>query len=726
MGKKKTDLSMDLVPSDRMVNTRTDPITSMYMSEDYALLKQAEDRIEASYSYFREIYNTSRNDVDFVYGEQWEARVLAERINRPTLTLNLLPQFINQVLGTAKKTKFSIHINQLSGKNDEIVDPSSTNNYSKTQIMEGIVRDIEDRSKAPDAYCDAYQHALEGGFGFLFVKTTANPDDPFNIELQIEHIRDRWSVYMDPLSIRRDFNDARYCAKTYEIEIAEFRVKWPDSKIDDYINSDRRRSSREGGGFFKGTESVVQVLDYWWKEPMVRTALELEMSAGAGVGDRIVVYEDEVEDTLDDLLDEGYEITQKKKVNTYRIKYMRCSRDEILDGPYNWPSKYLPIIPVIGRSIDLAEKTHWVGMFRYAHDAQLMYNYWASAATEKVSLAPKTPFIVGASQIAGHENDWAGINKNNKPYIVYNDDDETSQRPERSSTVAMATGELTMLDVTRGSLQEVVGLHDANLGKQTNEVSGVAIEGRKAQGETGTYDFIDSLVKSVTRVGEVCVDMVPRVYHNQHARRLIMPDDTQIIFNLNFMAVDKETGREFRINNLAYSRYSCRVTVGANEKTQRQEFVALMMEWGRSDPEGFRQIRHLIFEVIDAPNGRALAEVMKRLAPPETLSEEERKKLPPQEPTIDQQISQLQAQAEMKKAEAEIVKAESDVKIAEMKMKAEEAALQFEIEKGLNRGEDQKDKMSKKEDPQAQDMMMSPEVIAQIEKIVAKTLANIN
>ena len=82
-------------------------------------------------------------------------------------------------------------------------------------------------------------------------------------------------------------------------------------------------------------------------------------------------------------------------------------------------------------------------------------------------------------------------------------------------------------------LQDTIGVHDASIGKRSNEVSGVALQERQERGDLGTYDFIDNLAKAVVRVGEILVDMIPRCYTTDYVRRVILPDDSEIMVDLN-------------------------------------------------------------------------------------------------------------------------------------------------------------------------------------------------
>lgn len=720
------DLTEDPVPSDEPINVRE--ADDEDEDDDHeSLLEEMRDRMNVAWDYWNPIYQTSKDDVDFAYREQWPEQARQSRQNRPMLTMNMIPEYINQVTGQARKSKFAVKIRQLSGKNDTLVSSSGLTKYSKAQVMEGLIRDIEQRSKAAKVYCRSLQHALEGGIGWLQIRTHRPDDDPFNIELRVEHVRDRYSVCMDPFAELEDYSDARYVGIGVDIPEEEFRARWPDIPASGWRPDYPQKRSNEGN-YWSGRDQFVRVIDYYWKEAMERTVVEYVHNNPEGtMFDRMVLYKDEVESIADELKEQGYEIAQEKTIDGCKVKYARCIWGHVLNGPYDWPSTKLPIIPVTGRRVNLDNEDAYVSLTRFAKDPQRFYNYWVSAATERVSLIPKAPYLLTGDQIKGHEAMWDRHQTENQPYLLYNGPDSAegvNTVPQRQEAATMPSAELQLLSVCRQSLQDAVGVHDANLGKRSNEVSGTALAERQEQGQNTTFDFIDNLATAIQMVGETLADMVPKVYKNNVARKIILPDDSTAEIWLNHVIMDEETGKEFKICSLDHARYSCAVSIGPTSATQREQFVKMMMEWGRADPESFAMFRDIIVENMDLPNGKVLADRMKMTVPRQFLSEEEQQKIPPPEPTPEQQLEQMQLQVEQMKAQAMMAKAESDMKVAELRVQADQARTQFEVEKGLNKQEDDIDKAAEGEEEE--DTVTKEEVERLVEAAVKRAIAQQN
>lgn len=715
------DLTKEPLPSDAPVDTKSKEGEESFTPEEQ-LLRQTNARLEHGWSWWDKIYLTGREDVRFCYEDQWPDYAKAGRKNRPMLTMNMLPEFVNQVVGQARQAKFGIQIQQLSGKNDLMADASGKSNYQRSQVMEGLIRDIEMRSKAHHEYCRGLQHAVEAAVGWLMIYTMQPVDDPFNIELRIRHLKHRWSALIDPNAEKEDFSDAEWCSNAADIPKDEFLERWPDVPPASFSGggSASGRNRSQSGSYWQGAEESVRATDFWWREPMQREALELVSREDET--SRLVLYKDEFEPVLDELKDEGYEVQRSEKVDSFRVKYMRCIYNHILEGPHDWPSSMLPLIPVLGRKVNLDRFDTYIGLLRYAHDPQRMFNFWASAATERVALSPRNPYIAPASAIRGHEQKWENMYTNNEPVLLYEYEPDMPP-PRREPPATMPAAELQLLGQSRSTLQDTIGMHEAALGQRSNETSGVAIQRRQQAGHSSTFEFLDNTAMAITRVGEVLVDMIPRIYTANQARRIVMPDDSTVMIHLNHEIEDRQTGKKFKINSLDFARYACRVTLGPATTTQREEFVELMMEWGRSDPEGFRVVKDLVVANMDFPMAREIAARLRVQVPRHMLSPEEQEKLPPEEPTPAQELAMLQAKAEQAKAEADMATAQSNVRIAELRVQSEQLRLEFEKEKGLNKQEDQAEVQRAKLENAGDDGEMSPAMMSTIKRMVAEAVA---
>ena len=78
----------------------------------------------------------------------------------------------------------------------------------------------------------------------------------------------------------------------------------------------------------------------------------------------------------------------------------------MLEGPNEWPGRYIPIFPVIGSETALESKVVRSGLIRFSRDPQQLYNFWRSAAAEAIALAPRAPFLATPAMIAKFKGQW--------------------------------------------------------------------------------------------------------------------------------------------------------------------------------------------------------------------------------------------------------------------------------------------------------------------------------
>ena len=236
---------------------------------------------------------------------------------------------------------------------------------------------------------------------------------------------------------------------------------------------------------------------------------------------------------------------------------------------------------------------------------------------------------------------------------------------------------MTIVQEMRRTMMENLGIYESGLGKKSNETSGIAIQRRQETGHSGTVDFIDNLAYSISSVGDILCNIIPKMYRNDVIRRIILPDDTQAEVRLNHTIEDKESGMKFKIGNLSLARYTCSAQVGPHTITQQQKFIETMTEWGRADPEMLQMSRDILVKHIHMPFARELEERVKRTIPHHLLSPEDQARYPeppPPPPTPEQEV-------EMQVAKATMAKAESDQAIAQLNMQAKEFEFQQEQER---------------------------------------------
>ena len=671
---KKLDLSQGVMPGTEPIDTtshRDNLGISLQEDEHKKLLEQFRQRAAVSHSYWAHIYRQAADDVEFIYGDQWDVLTRSNRQDRPSLQMNVLPKFIWQVTGMARKSRFSIQVDQTSGDSHPFVLASGVEEMNASEVMDGMIRQIERRSFANQAYCNAMQHALEGGVGWLKVDAVQRNDDPFNAELEIGYVQDRYAVLFDQYGLESPgFRDAMWCSESVMMSRAEFETRYPDIPAQEFGNT----FSEIGENFdqtYWGDNDHIRVTDYWFKHPTERKVVRFLNTKA----EELVLYEDDHGDVFDELLEMGYRIAQEKTFMTYKVHMMRCVYNHILEGPFNWPSMYLPRIPVLGHQVDRQNSREYLSLTRIAKDPMRMVNYWFSTMTEVVGASSHDPWIMTADQIGNYREYWENMNDAAQKVLIY-EYQEDQPAPQRSGGSTLPTAELQVLLTAKEFVMDTIGMSEASLGQPSTERTGIAVHARNEIDSLSNYTFMSNILMSIKQAGYILCDMIPKIYSNDQARQIIRPDETSTMINLNHQIMDEESGRTVTINNLSMARYECAVDVGPGVNTVRTEFVNMATELIKSVPQLAAILPDMIIQNMPIPNSKEAARRAHKLVPRHLLSEEEQAKMPPPEPTPEQQV-------EAKKAEAEIAKATSTVEISKLQLeiqnsKVEEARLRVE------------------------------------------------
>lgn len=115
-------------------------------------------------------------------------------------TVDKLGQYVRQVVNDSRQNKPSIKVRPVdSGADPEVAD-----------VMQGVVRHIEDNSRADIAYDSSIEFAVRAGFGYIRVVTDYADEDSFDVDAFIKTVRNPFSTYLDKDAQELDGSDARY------------------------------------------------------------------------------------------------------------------------------------------------------------------------------------------------------------------------------------------------------------------------------------------------------------------------------------------------------------------------------------------------------------------------------------------------------------------------------------------------------------------------------------
>lgn len=638
------------------------------------ILKEARERVAVASLNWKETFDTAEEDELFIAGAQWDSEtlLLREEEGRVTLTTNQLQQYVSRVSGAQRKQVQEIKVSPVESNTKEgTIKTVGGQDVTLSKVYEGVIRNIQAVSNAPAQYKTAFRHGL-GGIGWLRVLTDYARQDSFDLDIKIAAIPNRWSVLMDPNAKEADYSDANYCFISERMSKDEFKARYPNASPGDLDTTNR-------GGIWWGDDKTITVTEYFRREPVTRT-LQL-LSSGE------TVYKDEIKDVIDELAEEGITVTRERAVKTYKVIWSKITSNSTLEKDREFPTSTIPIVPVVGREVNIRGKKTFQGLITHAKDSQKMLNYWQSAATERISLAPKAPYIAEAEAIEGHEMQWRTANIKNYAVLTYN---KGYNAPKREQPPLMPVAEMNMAANMQASIQSTIGIYDASIGKASNETSGRAILARQGEADTGTFEFVDNLANAMRRVGILLVELVPKVYDTERILRIKNPDGSGDFVEINKVIEDEETGKKVVINDLAVGKYDVTITTGSSYATKRIETADSMIQFMTAVPQAAAVAADLVAENMDFNNSDEIATRLKKTLPANLLSPEEQEELAKNTPEPESDPN-MQLQAEMQQLEQQKQAFElqqEQLKTAQQELKVEQdkiklASEQIKLEKEI-------------------------------------------
>lgn len=626
------------------------------LTDSESICKTVRERLEAAWTYEKENREEAAVDLAFLAGDQWpdQVRRERERERRPMLTINRLPQFLRQVTNDIRQADLAIKVSPVDDRSDPEL----------AKIYNGLLRQIQYQSSAQHVYATAAEHAAACGIGWFRITSDWADDSGWDQELAVERIPHPLSVYCDPVAIEPNRSDAMWMIVTEMIPHETFKERYPKAAPNDVDLPADGSESR----LFWLTREGVRVAEYWCRVPYEKT---IGLTAE---GESV-----DLTDIKPEMRAFMPPIVRERKQTAYRVKMYMVSGTEILSGPHEWAGKYIPLVPVIGAEIPLRDKIYRHGVIRYARDPQQMYNYMRTAAAEWIGAAPKSPYLVTTTMLGDPaiKSVWDSHNSQNRPYLPYKPDPAVPGGPKREAPPLMPSAMVQESQIAADDMKSTTGIHDAGLGRQSNETSGRAIIARQREGDTANYHYADNLELSLEHAGRILIDLIPKIYDNERVIRLMGDDDSEEFAPINqvLMGVD---GMPMVKNDLSTARFDVRVSIGPSYSTKRMETADAMLQLVQALP-GVGEIgADLIAKNLDFPGADELAKRLRNVIPPHVLADPDDPSTqppPPPDPMADPgvraEIGYKLAQSRKALADARKVEMETQVMFGQAMMQPE-------------------------------------------------------
>lgn len=601
------------------------------------ILQKARQRFRASVLYEQDNRSEGLDDLRFKLGglNQWPAKIASDRqkVGRPVITINKIPTFTDQIIGDSRQNKVGIRVRS-TGKRGSV---------QVAEIYTGLIREIERASQAESVYQWGLQGAVDSGRGGWRVDTEYCEDEAFDQVIRLRRFSNPYSFYFDHHADDPTYCDIRYAFVTGFIDKDALEARWPGKSPSDFSGlglGDDQQYWFEGG--------LYRIAEYWLKEPVKKKIYLLE--------DQRVVNGDDWDAIVDELKEreEPYHIVNgipvpgpaempgqqetvinkvpriidERIIDSHRVIQYIIDGAQILEGPNEWAGKYIPVVPVWGKEINIEGKKYYRGLIRNAKDPQRMYNYERTEEIERTALAKKPPTRLTPEQIEGHESMYSG--EDAYKYQLYNWVPGVPP-PIDTPPPSITSGHVTQSAIANDEIRTTTGLEAPAMG----HASSSAASGKKelilqSKSATANFEFHDNLERAITYTGNILVDLIPKIYDTERTLTILEEDGTEKEVTINERIVDDETGNEIIINDLSVGKYSVSVTVGPSFSTQKLETVSVLTELISRVPVIGQVGADMIVKNIDFKGNEELAERLRKLLIKQGLIEDPEKNKNPQ------------------------------------------------------------------------------------------------
>lgn len=597
------------------------------------LHKEMLSRHEECRDYWHSEYQLAREDMEFAFmpDSQWDAWMRTTREGRPMYTVNKVRQAMKQITNDQRQNRPQAKVRAEEDGDTELA-----------EVRQGLIRNIDSKLDAQRAVDTAFQFAVGGGYGVWRLTTSYQEDGGFDQVIQREEIANPYSVVFDPSAKKKDRRDARYAFVDSKFARSAFRARWPDAKLVSV------GISEENVGWWD--EHEVTVSEYWYK---VTEQKEVVLMSDGSVYDA-----EEVAPIIDELAAQGIREQRRRVYDCEKVRQCIVSGAEILEGPNEWPGRFIPLVPVWGELLHVKDKERFFGAVRFAKDAQRMYNYERSTFIEVLADQPYSPFMADAASIEGFGAQYSSMRTKKPPVLLYNADPSKpgGGKPSREMPPAFPAALANAAQISSDDIKAATGIYDASLGQRSNETSGKAIMARQREGDIANFDYIDNLAYSLKYDFEVVNDLITAVYDTERQIRIVGEDGAEKVVRINKRVLDQQTGQEITLNDMQQGRYDISATVGPSYTTQRMEAAEAMMQLS-NDPSPIGMVaKYGFIKSLDAPGLEDVRKAARKFLVQQGLlePEEDDQPPPPQQPNPKDV-----AGAEKDKATAEKLKAET-------------------------------------------------------------------
>jgi len=499
-----------------------------------------------------------------IAGAQWEGNLAEQFNNKPRFEVNKIHLAVMRIINEYRNNRITVDfVSKEGNEHDRLAD-----------ACDDLFRADEQDSCADEAYDNAFEEAVGGGFGAFRLRAVYEDeydDENDHQRIRIEPIYDAdTSVFYDLNAKRQDKSDARLCF----VLTAMTRESYIDEWGDDPASWPKEIHQWE---FDWATPDMIYVAEVYRVEEATELVRVFETIDGEE--ERYSERDFEADENLERMLEAtgAIEIRQKRVKRRKVRKYIMSGNSVLEDSGYI-AGTCIPIVPVYGKRWFIDNIERCMGHVRMAKDAQRLKNMQLSKLGEISALSTVEKPLFTPEQVAGFEMMWAEDNLRNYPYLLLN----TITGPDGSEQAAGPIGYTKppqippalagLLQVTEADMNDLLGNQQAGEEIVSN-ISGKAVELIQNRLDMQAFIYMSNMAKAVKRCGEIWLSMAGDVMV-EPGRKMKGVGEQEELRSIELgRPILTEAGEVEYENDLSKAKFDVAVDVGPTSSSKRAATV---------------------------------------------------------------------------------------------------------------------------------------------------------
>ena len=504
-----------------------------------------------------------------ISGAQWEGNLYEQYLNKPKFEVNKVHLAVMRIINEYRNNRITV----------DFVSKDGTDDDKMADVCDGLFRSDEQDSGANEAYDNAFEEAVGGGFGAFRLRAVY--EDEYDEEnekqrIRIEPIYDAdTTVFFDLDAKRQDKSDARMCYVLTAMTPDAYREVWEDDPT-------TWPKGIEQVAFDWATPDVVYVAEVYRVEEaseLIRIFQTLD-----GQEEKYSEKDFEQDPELETMLEAvGTKEIRQRRVKRRKVRKYIMSGSKVLEDSGYIAGDQIPIIPVYGKRWFVDNVERCMGHVRLAKDAQRLKNMQLSKLGEISALSTVEKPIFTPEQVAGHEMMWSEDNLRNYPYLLLNtvtdaNGGETLAGPVGYTKPPQIPPALAgLLQITEQDMNDLLGKPDA-AEEVVSNISGKAVELIQQRLDMQTFIYMSNMSKAVKRCGEVWLSMARDIVvePGRKMKSVGLGGELSSI-EIGKPMLNPKTGEVEYENDLSNAKFDVAVDVGPASATKRSATVRALL-----------------------------------------------------------------------------------------------------------------------------------------------------